>query len=73
MYCIRVYHRTDDGGDGCLNSSSSRHWRKAGDERIYEVQTNGFTDKDKPMHGERRCEGASPAEPYYAGRKGASG
>ena len=68
MDCICVYHRTDDGGDGGLNSSSIRHWGKTGDRRI-----NGCTDKNKPMHDERRCEGASPEEPYYAGRKGASG
>ena len=73
MDCICVYHRTDDGGDGGLNSSRNRHLGKTGDIRIYEVQTNECTDKNKPMHDERRCEGASPAESYCAGRKGASG
>ena len=73
MDCICVYHRTDDGGDSGLNSGSSRRWGKAGNKRIYEVHTNRCTDKNKPMHDERRCEGASPEEPYYAGRKGASG
>ena len=73
MDSICVYHRTDDGGDGGLNSSSGTHWGRTGDKQIYEVQTNGCTDKKKPMHDERRCEAASPAEPYYAERKGTSG
>ena len=73
MDSICVYHGTDDEGDGGLNSSSSRHWGKTGDRRIYEVHTNGCADKNKSMHDERRCEGASPARPYYAGRKGTTG
>ena len=58
MDCICIYEGTDDGGDGGLNSSICRHWGKTGDRRIYEVQTNGCTDKNKPMDDECRCGGA---------------